>query len=62
MGESYIDSRWLLEEGEGVIHIMLAHWLPGKLTEGHMPLISYHGGDNSDLKIEKITSWGGAGD
>lgn len=53
MGESYIDSRWLLEEREGVMHIMLAHWLPGKPTEGHMPLISYHGGDNSDLKIEK---------
>ena len=38
------------------------HWLPGKPTEGHMPLISYHSGDKSDLKIETITSWCGAGD
>ena len=41
---------------------MLAHWLPGKPTEGDRPLISYHSGDNFALKIEKITSWCGAGD
>ena len=44
----------------GGIDFRLAHWLPGKLAEGHAP---HHPFDNlsrwkcSDLKVRTITSW-----
>ena len=62
MGESYINSRQLPEEGERNDSHQVGSLVTREPTEAHTPLINCHSGDSSDLKIKTITSWCGAGD
>ena len=48
------EGRLLGTEG---INIRLAHQLPGKPADRHIPLIHYHSRNSSDVKIRTITSW-----